>query len=100
MRAPALPPARLSALVVPVCLLGLGAVGVAAFRLLAGGESLGTWVSILALFAACMLAERYPVGLDGVDAGGVTLAYSLRRRGGRAVRLGGRGRGRLLARRR
>jgi diguanylate cyclase (GGDEF)-like protein/putative nucleotidyltransferase with HDIG domain len=76
LRAPALPPARLSALVVPVCLLGLGAVGVGVFRLITGGESLDTWLSMVALFGACVLAERYPVGLDGVDAGGVTLTYS------------------------
>ena len=76
MRASALPPPRLAALVVPVCLLGLGAVSAATYRLVTGGESMGVWLSIVALFAACVLAERYPVALDGVDAGGVTLTYS------------------------
>ncbi len=76
MRVSALPSPRLAALVAPVCLLGLGAVGAATYRLLAGGESLGVWLSIVALFTACVLAERYPVALDGVDAGGVTLTYS------------------------
>ena len=76
MRAPALPPPRLAALVVPVSVLGLGVVGAAAFSLISGGASAATLASIVALFAACVLAERYPVSLDGVDAGGVTLSYS------------------------
>jgi diguanylate cyclase (GGDEF)-like protein len=76
VRVPALPPPRLAALVVPVSVLGLGVVGAAAFSLIVGGASAATLASIVALFAACVLAERYPVSLDGVDAGGVTLSYS------------------------
>ena len=76
MRALALPPPRLAALVVPVSIAGLGVVGAASYSLIVGGASAATLASIVALFAACVLAERYPVSLDGVDAGGVTLSYS------------------------
>jgi diguanylate cyclase (GGDEF)-like protein len=71
-----MPPRRLAALVFPVCLFGLGTVGVAVISLLQAGVGLTELLSLVALFAACVLAERYPVALDGVDAGGVTLTYS------------------------
>jgi diguanylate cyclase (GGDEF)-like protein/putative nucleotidyltransferase with HDIG domain len=71
-----MPPPRLAALVFPVCLAGLGTIGAAAYSLVASGVDLGELLSLAALFLACVLAERYPVALDGVDAGGVTLTYS------------------------
>ena len=46
------------------------------FRLVTGGESLGIVALDGGAFRRVRLAERYPVGLDGVDAGGVTLTYS------------------------
>jgi diguanylate cyclase (GGDEF)-like protein len=76
LNALALPPPRLAALVVPVSIFGLVVVGAASYSLIVGGASAATIASIVALFAACVLAERYPVSLDGVDAGGVTLSYS------------------------
>ena len=76
MRALALPSRQLAALVVPVSVAGVGVVGAATYSLITGGASAATIFSIVAMFAACVLAERYPVSLDGVDAGGVTLSYS------------------------
>ncbi len=68
-------PPRLAALIVPVCLLGL-IVGVAAavsFALTA--RSLATLLGVASLLAASVLAERYPVPLDGIDTGGVSLLF-------------------------
>jgi diguanylate cyclase (GGDEF)-like protein len=72
---PALPPRRLAALVVPVVLTGLGVVGVAAYTVAITPLGALTLVALGGLLAAQMLAERYPVPLEGVDSGGLSLSF-------------------------
>ena len=71
----ALPPRRLAALVGPVCLTAIGAVGVAAYSVATGPLDAALIASLLVFLAALMLAERYPVPIEGVDVGGVTLSF-------------------------
>jgi diguanylate cyclase (GGDEF)-like protein len=72
---PALPPPRLAALVVPVVLTGLGVVGAAAYTVAITPLAALTLVALGGLLAAQMLAERYPVPLEGVDSGGLSLSF-------------------------
>jgi diguanylate cyclase (GGDEF)-like protein len=72
---PALPPARLAALVIPICLLGVAVVTAAAISLATTPIGFTVGLSLLGLLAAQMLAERYPVPLDGVDSSGVSLSF-------------------------
>ena len=68
-------PPRLAAVVLPIGLLGL-AVGVAAAVSFAvSARDLATLAGIAGLLAASTLAERYPVPLDGIDTGGVSLGF-------------------------
>jgi len=71
----ALPPRRLAALVGPVCLTAIGVVGVAAYSVATGPLDTALVASLLVFLAALMLAERYPVPIEGVDVGGVTLSF-------------------------
>ena len=71
----ALPPRRLAALVVPVCLTAIGVVGVAAYSLATGPVDAALAASLIGFLAALMLAERYPVPIEGVDVGGVSLSF-------------------------
>ncbi|HEV8687230.1 MAG TPA: diguanylate cyclase, partial [Gaiellaceae bacterium] len=72
---PALPPPRLAALVVPVVLTGLGVVGVAAYTVAITPLGALALLALAGLLAAQMLAERYPVPLEGVDSGGLSLSF-------------------------
>jgi diguanylate cyclase (GGDEF)-like protein len=72
---PALPPPRLAALVIPICLLGVAVVTAAAISLATTPIGFTVGLSLLGLLAAQMLAERYPVPLDGVDSSGVSLSF-------------------------
>jgi diguanylate cyclase (GGDEF)-like protein len=72
---PALAPPRLAALVVPVVLTGLGVVGVAAFSVATTPLGALALLELGGLLAAQMLAERYPVPLEGVDSGGLSLSF-------------------------
>jgi diguanylate cyclase (GGDEF)-like protein len=72
---PALPPRRLAALVVPVVLTGLGVVGVAAYTVAVTPLGALALLALAGLLAAQMLAERYPVPLEGVDSGGLSLSF-------------------------
>jgi diguanylate cyclase (GGDEF)-like protein len=72
---PALPPRRLAALVVPVVLAGLGVVAAATLAIATDLPSGTVLLSLLGLLVAEMLAERYPVPIDGVDSGGVSLSF-------------------------
>src|SRR5918994_2691090 len=71
----ALPPRRLAALVVPICLTAIGVVGVAAYSLATGPIDAALAASLIGFLAALMLAERYPVPIEGVDVGGVSLSF-------------------------
>ena len=75
MSARVAPPPRLLAVVVPVCAAGLAAVVAAAVSFAAAPQPSATLVGVVALLLVSMLAERYPVPLEGMDTGGVTLTF-------------------------
>jgi diguanylate cyclase (GGDEF)-like protein/putative nucleotidyltransferase with HDIG domain len=68
-------PARLWGVVVPVCLAGVAAVALAAVAFASQAHATATLLSIIVLLASCTLAERFPVPLDGPDAGSVSLSF-------------------------
>ena len=90
-------PAATLPLVVPSGLLGLQGRVLRRVRAAHRRRALGAWISILALLLRrASLAERYPVGLDGVDA---AASPSIVRRSPRSSSsVGGRGRDRFLRR--
>jgi diguanylate cyclase (GGDEF)-like protein len=68
-------PGRVWAVVVPVCIAGLAAVLVSVDRFAGQSHSGRDLAGIGALFVVSMLAERHPVQIHGVDAGGVSLGF-------------------------
>jgi diguanylate cyclase (GGDEF)-like protein len=75
VRAASAAPAKVLAVVVPVCLAGATAVAVAAV-LYGRAPRTGSDVAALTGLLACMiLAERFPVPVEGLDSGGVTLGF-------------------------
>ncbi len=68
-------PPRLAAVVVPVGLAGLLVAAAAAVSFAASPRSLITILGVAGLLAASTLAERYPVPVDGIDTGGVSLGF-------------------------
>src|SRR5919107_2889863 len=70
-----MPPRRLAALVAPVCLAGAGALGVALYSLATESITWALVASMVGFLAAVLLAERYPVPIEGVDTGGVSLSF-------------------------
>jgi diguanylate cyclase (GGDEF)-like protein len=68
-------PPRLLAVLAPVFAAGTVVFVAAATGFARETHSTETLVGLLALLAASMLAERYPVPVDGADAGGVSLLY-------------------------
>ena len=76
MRTRRLPPRRVLALVAPVCTVGLALAGAAAVEFATDSHSATTIAGVLALLAASMLADRFPVPLDGTDSGRVSLAFA------------------------
>jgi diguanylate cyclase (GGDEF)-like protein/putative nucleotidyltransferase with HDIG domain len=68
---PAAAPRRLTALIVPVCLAGLGVLAAAAYDLATTDHSGGTLIGLVALIAAATLAERFPVPINSETGGGV-----------------------------
>ena len=68
-------PPRLAAVVLPVGLLGFGVAAAAAVSFAVAPRDLATLAGIAGLLAASTLAERYPVPLDGIDTGGVSLGF-------------------------
>jgi diguanylate cyclase (GGDEF)-like protein len=67
------PSSRVLAIVTPVIVAGVVATGAACFTYARTSHSLGPELAILALFLGMALVERFPVPVEGVDAGGVTL---------------------------
>jgi diguanylate cyclase (GGDEF)-like protein len=63
------------AVVTPVVLAGAGAVGLAVFRYADAPRSAADLAALLGLFASMALAERFPVPVEGMDSGGVTLGF-------------------------
>src|SRR5436305_7842584 len=68
-------PSRVLALVAPVCVAGATAVVVAAVSYASTSHSLENVLAVVGLFAGMVLAERFPVPVEGMDAGGVTLGF-------------------------
>jgi diguanylate cyclase (GGDEF)-like protein len=63
--------------VTPVLVAGVAAILVACVTYARGEHSTTDIVSLVALFAAMVLVERFPVPVEGVDVGGVTLGLVL-----------------------
>jgi diguanylate cyclase (GGDEF)-like protein len=63
------------ALVAPVCAAGVATVLAASISYGRGSHSVDDVVALVALFVGMVLAERFPVPVEGVDAGGVTLGF-------------------------
>ena len=60
---------------VPVIAAGAVTVGVAAYQYVTVPRSAGDVAALFGLFAAMALAERFPVPVEGMGAGGVTLGF-------------------------
>jgi Ni/Fe-hydrogenase subunit HybB-like protein len=67
----AVTPRRLTALILPVCLAGLGILFAAAYVFATTSHSARTLISLAALTAAATLAERFPVPINAESGGGV-----------------------------
>ena len=63
------------AVVAPVIVAGAGAVGFAAFRYADVPRSASDLAALFGLLASMALAERFPVPVEGMGAGGVTLGF-------------------------
>jgi diguanylate cyclase (GGDEF)-like protein/putative nucleotidyltransferase with HDIG domain len=71
----ALPPSRLLAVLVPVCAAGLGVACAAAASFAVTPHKATTLLGLAALLSASTLADRFPVPVEGVDTGGVSLSF-------------------------
>jgi len=67
----AVTPRRLSALIFPVCLAGLGVLIAAGYVFATTAHSARELISLVALTAAATLAERFPVPINAESGGGV-----------------------------
>jgi diguanylate cyclase (GGDEF)-like protein len=68
-------PARVRAIVVPVCVAGALAALAACISYGRHSHTSGDLAALAGLFLCMALAERFPVPVEGVDAGGVTLGF-------------------------
>jgi diguanylate cyclase (GGDEF)-like protein len=75
VKEPAAIPVKVLAVVTPVVVAGVAAVGLAAYRYGSTSPSAADLAALLGLFAAMVLAERFPVPVEGMDSGGVTLGF-------------------------
>jgi diguanylate cyclase (GGDEF)-like protein len=66
---------KVLALVVPVCVAGTATLAAACVSYGRTGHSTEDLIALAGLFAGMVLAERFPVPVEGVDAGGVTLGF-------------------------
>jgi diguanylate cyclase (GGDEF)-like protein len=67
----AVTPRRLTALILPVCLAGLGVLAAAGYVFATTSHSGRALISLAALTAAATLAERFPVPINAETGGGV-----------------------------
>jgi diguanylate cyclase (GGDEF)-like protein len=67
----AVTPRRLTALILPVCLAGLGVLIAAGYSFVTTAHSGRELIGLAALIAAATLAERFPVPINAESAGGV-----------------------------
>src|SRR4051812_13797378 len=70
-----LPPPRLLAVLLPVCAAGLGVTCAAAASFAVTPHKTATLLGLAALLAASTLADRFPVPVEAVDGGGVSLSF-------------------------
>jgi diguanylate cyclase (GGDEF)-like protein/putative nucleotidyltransferase with HDIG domain len=70
-----LPPTRLLAVIVPVCAAGLVVTCAALASFAVAPHKATTLIGLAALLSASTLADRFPVPVEGVDAGGVSLSF-------------------------
>ena len=75
MSATAATPARVRAIVVPVCVAGAIAAIAACVSYALHEHTSADLAALAGLFCCMALAERFPVPVEGVDAGGVTLGF-------------------------
>src|SRR5919201_523083 len=75
MRQSTLPPPRLLAVVIPVCAAGLAVTIAAAVSFALTGHRASTLLGVAALLSASTLADHFPVPVEGVDTGGVSLSF-------------------------
>ena len=59
----------------PVCVAGIAAVVAASVGFPPVSHPAGDLAAIAGLLAGMIIAERFPVPVEGVDAGGVTLGF-------------------------
>src|SRR3954467_4182742 len=70
-----LPPPRLLAVLLRVCAAGLGVTVAAAAAFAVTPHKTATLLGLAALLAASTLADRFPVPVEDVDTGGVSLSF-------------------------
>jgi diguanylate cyclase (GGDEF)-like protein/putative nucleotidyltransferase with HDIG domain len=75
VRQPAFPPPRLLAVVLPVCLAGLGVTCAAIASFAITPHKTTTILGLAALVTASTLADRFPVPVEGVGPPGVSLSF-------------------------
>jgi diguanylate cyclase (GGDEF)-like protein len=75
MKAPTAVPSRVLALVTPVVVAGVATVVAACISYARTPHSAADAAALGGLFLGMVLAERFPVPVEGVDAGGVTLGF-------------------------
>jgi len=68
-------PVRVAALVAPVCIAGAASVVLAADAYARTPHTAADGAAAVSLFVCMILAERYPVPVEGLDSGGVTLGF-------------------------
>ena len=70
-----LPPTRVLAVIAPVCAAGFGVACAAAVSFAVTPHKTATLLGLAALLAASTLADRFPVPVEGIDTGGVSLSF-------------------------
>jgi diguanylate cyclase (GGDEF)-like protein/putative nucleotidyltransferase with HDIG domain len=70
-----LPPPRLLAVLVPVCAVGFGVASAAVVSFAVTPHKTTTLLGLAALLLASTFADRFPVPVEGVDTGGVSLSF-------------------------
>jgi len=73
--APTATPAKVLAIVVPVIVAGAATFAYALYSYAGSSPSASELAQLLGLFASMVVAERFPVPLEGVSAGGMTLGF-------------------------
>src|SRR5690349_22784504 len=75
MKTRVLPPTRVLAVIAPVCAAGFAVACVGAVSFAVTPHKTTTLLGLAALLSASTLADRFPVPVEGVDTGGVSLSF-------------------------